>query len=107
MQSACRNHAFGVDDTEKPNPAAPTVRDDALYVPISTNAVPDLEHFWRVQVDHSSLAPKFARRARINGTPEGVKDRFEMRSGIMSLPTPLDFGDQRSRKLSRRRRSRS
>jgi type IV secretion system protein VirB2 len=34
------------------------VRDDALYVLISTNAAPDLEHFWRVQVDHSSLAPK-------------------------------------------------
>jgi hypothetical protein len=47
------------DDTEKQNPTAPAVRDDALYIPTSTNAVPDLEHFWRVQVDHSSVAPKW------------------------------------------------
>ena len=42
------------------------MRDDALYVPISTNAVPDLEHFWRVQVDHSSLAPKLLHNFRAN-----------------------------------------
>jgi hypothetical protein len=53
------------DDTEKPNPAAPAVRDDATYIPTSPNAVPVLDHFWKVQVDHSSLAPKLLCRLRV------------------------------------------
>src|SRR5665213_3431873 len=60
--AACRAHSKATpsawDDTEKQNPAAPAVRDDALYIPTSTNAVPALDHFWRVQLGHSSLAPK-------------------------------------------------
>jgi len=31
MQSACRSHAFGVDDTEKQT-SRTCVRDDALYI---------------------------------------------------------------------------
>ncbi|MHB1939179.1 MAG: hypothetical protein ACYCOR_21830, partial [Acidobacteriaceae bacterium] len=42
----------------KQNPAAPAVRDDAVYIPTSPNPVPALAHFCQVQVGHSSLAPK-------------------------------------------------
>src|ERR1039458_3942420 len=60
--AACRAHDATTpsawDDTEKPNPAAPAVRDDALYIPISPNAVPALGHFCQAQLGHSSLAPK-------------------------------------------------
>jgi hypothetical protein len=43
---------------KRQNPTAPAVRDDALYIPASPNAVPDLGNFCQVQPGHSSLAPK-------------------------------------------------
>ncbi|MHB1675855.1 MAG: carboxymuconolactone decarboxylase family protein, partial [Acidobacteriaceae bacterium] len=49
----------------KQNPAAPAVRDDAVYIPTSPNPVPALAHFCQVQVGHSSLAPKVAHRPEI------------------------------------------
>ncbi len=70
-EGACRAHAAATpsawDDTEKQNPAAPAVRDDAVYIPTSPNAVPALAHFCQVQVGHSSLAPKLSLRGGRRG----------------------------------------
>jgi hypothetical protein len=48
-ENACRAYAAATpsawDDTEKQNQAAPAVRDDALYISTSPNAVPALGHF--------------------------------------------------------------
>ena len=88
--AACGAHAATTpsawDDTEKQNPAAPAVRDDALYIPTSLNPVPALDHFWRVEVAHSCRAPKnqavFAYFTRDEHTRIYYNTKFQHKSDI-------------------------
>src|ERR1035437_9948731 len=68
------------DDTEKQNPAAPAVRDDASYIPTSTNAVPTLDHFCQVQVGHSPKAPK-----QQSGHEWVIPNKTQWKSGRINL----------------------
>jgi hypothetical protein len=56
------------------------VRDDASYIPTSTNAVPTLDHFCQVQVGHSPKAPKVL--ARLPFFIERQVKRFEQSRGF-------------------------
>jgi hypothetical protein len=58
------------------------VRDDALYIPTSPNVVPALGRFWRVQVDHSSVAPKneiAALRETVRGLDPTFREVLEVK----------------------------